>query len=364
MGNSEALIYLAGCAVNGTVPDKSRLNGIDMAGLYAEASRHMLAAVTGYALETAGIKAEIFTQARAKALRKAVILDADCRNISARLEEAGIWHMPLKGSVMKEYYPAFGIREMSDIDIYFDSSKADDVRKIMKGLGFYVEDFCNHTHDIYHREPVSNVEMHRGLMETWLNPAMGDYYYDARDKMILDDGKKYTYHFGPEDFYLYITAHTYKHYSEGGTGLRSLLDEYVYMKKFSDSLDWEYISREAEKMNIAEFERDFKNLALYIFGDGKSENINREMLEYIINSGAYGHLDTETEHITTEAFGGSRVRYTLAKIFIPFSRLKYINPYVYTHKYLYPIYIIRRFFKAATASRKNVIARLKSIFSR
>ncbi|MBQ4432163.1 MAG: nucleotidyltransferase family protein [Synergistaceae bacterium] len=364
MDYAETAIYLAGCAVNGNIPDKSRLEAADMAGLYAFTQAHMIPAIVGYALESAGIKHELFTQARAKALRKAVIFESDLRKISVSLEEAGIWHMPLKGSVMKGYYPAFGLREMSDIDIAFDSSRADDVRKIMTGLGFWTEDFCNHTHDVYHREPVSNVEMHRGLMETWLNPAMGDYYYDVRDKMILDDGKKYTYHFGPEDFYLYITAHTYKHYSEGGTGLRSLLDCYVYMKKFADSLDWEYISREAGKMNITEFERDFRNLAVTIFGDGESGNVSREMLGYITASGAYGHIDNEMEHITAGAFGGSRLRYLLARIFPPFSKLKYMNPHVYTHKYLYPVFVLRRLWRAATVSRKNVIARLRRIFSR
>ncbi|MBQ3448030.1 MAG: nucleotidyltransferase family protein, partial [Synergistaceae bacterium] len=176
MDNSEAVIYLAGCAVNGVIPDKSRLKGVDMAGLYAEASRHMLGAVAAYALETAGIKDERFTQARAKALRKAVIQDADLREISGRLEDAGIWHVPLKGAVLGGYYPAFGLREMSDVDILFDSSRAREVRKIMEGLGFHTEDFGTCHHDEYHRPPVSNIEMHRVLIYTWINPAMCDYF--------------------------------------------------------------------------------------------------------------------------------------------------------------------------------------------
>ena len=124
----------------------------------------MISAIVGYALESAGIRNELFIQARAKALRKAVILDADCREISGRLEEAGIWHMPLKGTVMKDYYPAFGMREMSDVDILFDPSCSFKVRKIMKGLGFNVKTFFNGHDDTYYREPVSNIEMHSGLM--------------------------------------------------------------------------------------------------------------------------------------------------------------------------------------------------------
>ncbi len=364
MGIAETALYLSGCALNGKIPEKSRLEGVNFEELYGFTEAHMISAVVDYALESAGIKHKLFTQSRAKALRKAVILDNDLRIISETLESAGIWHMPLKGSVMKNYYPAFGIREMSDIDIFFDMSRAYDVRKIMTGLGFTVDDFCNHNHDVYQRKPVSDVEMHRGLMETWLNPAMGDYYYDAGDKMILDDGKKYTYHFSNEDFYLYMTAHSCKHYAEGGTGLRAVLDEYIFMKKFSESMNWDYIFHEAGKMNLSQFEEDLRTLAIHLFSDGKLSDSNRRMLEYITKSGAYGNFDTESEHIISEKFGGNRLRYILAKIFIPFSMLKYINPYIYKHKYLYPLFVIRRLIKAATSSRKSIILKLRSIFSR
>lgn len=361
MDYSEAVIYLAGCAVNGTIPDKSRLEGVDMAGLHAEASRHMLAAIVAYALESAGIKHELFTQSRAKALRKAVIQASDCREISARLEDAGIWHMPLKGSVMKEYYPAFGLREMSDVDILFDPSRAGDVRGIMKGLGFSAYDFGTCHHDEYHREPVSNVEMHRNLVVTWLNPAMCDYFYDVRDKMILDDGKNYTYHFSPEDFYLHITAHTLVHYSEGGTGLRSLLDEYVYVRKFSGSMNWDYIQRETGKIGITEFESDLRTLAMNLFGDGELNDSCRNMLGRIIGAGVYGHHETYTKHLIAGVFGGSRLRYLLAKIFPPFSKVKYMSPHVWKHKYLYPLFVIRRLIKAATVKRGKVLSEVLEI---
>lgn len=366
MGIEEAALYLSGCALNGKIPEKSRLEGVNLDELHKFADSHSIPAVIGYALESAGIKHKLFTQSRAMALRKAVILDNELRIISEKLESAGIWHMPMKGAVMRNYYPAFGLREMSDIDIFFDMSRAYDVRKIMTGLGFTVGDYCNHNHDTYQKPPLTDVEMHRGLMETWLNRPLGDYYYDydAINRMILDDGKKYTYHFSHEDFYLYMTAHTYRHYSEGGTGLRALLDEYVYVKKFSDSLDWEYISRETVKMNLADFERDLRNLALYLFGGDEAREVNREMLNYIIDSGTYGYIDTEAEHIINGAFGGNRLRYILGQIFIPLKQLKYFNPHIYTHKYLYPFFVIRRLFKAATSSRKMIIKKLIKIFSR
>ena len=57
--------------------------------------------------------------------------------------------MPMKGAVLKNLYPAYGIREMADRDILIDAGKAESVRDIMKELGFSVEEFNKIYHDCY-----------------------------------------------------------------------------------------------------------------------------------------------------------------------------------------------------------------------
>lgn len=360
MDYSEAVIYLSGCAVNGTIPDKSRLEGVDMAGLHAEASRHMLASIVAYALASAGIKHELFTQSRAKALRKAVIQASDCREISARLEDAGIWYMPLKGIVITEYYPAFGLREMSDVDILFDSSRIDDTRQIVRGMGysFSPESYSSPDHDVYFRKPVSNIEMHRVLFDNWYAPVLGEYYADVRTRLQTCAGKKYALSFSPEDFYVYMTAHAYRHYNKDGTGLRTVLDEYVMLRKFSASLDWDYVSREAGKMKIDEFEKDLRTLSLALFGGGEFTERSRDMLRYIKSSGVYGLAETGAMNEVMTLHGGSRVKYLLAQIFPPLDK---ISPFFRKHKLLYPFLVVYRLLKAATVSRKKVLARLRGI---
>ena len=85
MGIAEAALYLSGCALNGKIPEESRLEGVNLEELYGFSAMHMISAVVGYALESAGIKHKLFTEARAKALRKAVILANDLRIISESL---------------------------------------------------------------------------------------------------------------------------------------------------------------------------------------------------------------------------------------------------------------------------------------
>lgn len=52
---------------------------------------------------------------------------------------------------------------MCDYDILFDSKRAIDVKSIMESLGFQVKAFGEFKEDVYHKPPVSNIEMHRML---------------------------------------------------------------------------------------------------------------------------------------------------------------------------------------------------------
>ena len=51
-----------------------------------------------------------------------------------------------------------------------------------------------------------------------MTKRMTEYYQDVKSHLILDEGSRYGYHFSDEDFYLYMLAHEYKHFSGSGTG--------------------------------------------------------------------------------------------------------------------------------------------------
>ncbi|HAM14311.1 MAG TPA: hypothetical protein DCP91_00300, partial [Eggerthellaceae bacterium] len=51
-----------------------------------------------------------------------------------------------------------------------------------------------------------------------------------------------------------------------GTGLRSLLDVYVWVRAKGGTLDWDRVSGELAKMGLAEFEARNRRLAMRLFG--------------------------------------------------------------------------------------------------
>ena len=356
----EMVIYLASCAVNEVKPDADKIAGIDFEKIFSFASYHVMSAVVAMALESAGVKNDHVKNAISFSVRKNTFFEATNNSVLKSLEEVGIWYMPLKGAVLKNYYPRFGMREMSDHDILIDATRAEDVKSIMESLGFTAKNFGTGNHDIYYKEPLCNFEMHRGLFGSTHEGRFYEYYARVKDRLIKDDGNNYGYHFSLEDFYVYLTAHEYKHYSGGGTGLRSLLDVYVFLKKFDWELNFEYVAGEIEKLGISEFEGKNRGLALNLFGNKEVMSDNQEMLEYIVHSGAYGNVENSVRNRLKKYGGGRRgkIKYVLTKVFPPMKSMKSTYPKLCKHKIYYPALIMFRLMKAITLRRCEVLREL------
>ena len=345
------VIYLASCAVNGIVPEKARVDSMDRDAVYAFAARHMITATIAFALESAGYKDQKSSSAIATAMRRTALFDQTWSKIKNQLENAGIWYMPLKGAVLKNLYPQYGMREFADYDILFDASRADDVKAIMEDMGFRAEHFGSGNHDCYYKRPCLNYEMHRALFGLGHGNNLYEYYSNVKDRLLGDGWEK---HFSPEDFYLYALSHEYKHYHGSGTGLRSLIDTYVYLKQ--QSLDRDYVTEEAEKLGIREFEERNRLLSCRVFSGDELTAADREMLEYILTSGTYGIFTHRVDNNIRKK--GGKIRYMLDRFFVPVSRknkeyAEYAKEYplFYQYKILLPLLPFFRTLRAMKTGR-------------
>ncbi|MBR4627311.1 MAG: nucleotidyltransferase family protein [Ruminococcus sp.] len=357
------MLYLVACAINGRTPSVSRINGMELAAVYALCEEHSLTAAAAYALEAAGIRNNDFVQAKEKAVRKNIILDADRQAVFQRFEEEKIWYLPLKGVLMKEWYPRLGMRQMTDNDILFDPEKRERVRDIMTELGFSCRHYGLGKDDNYYREPVSNFEMHFELFISGIDNAPAvEYYKNVRERLVRDEDNEYGYHFTDEDYYIYLIAHEYKHFILSGIGVRSLLDIFVYMNRFSDTLDWEYIGNELQKLGIYDFEKQSRNLAMKLFGFEKLSTDEKKLLDYFVTSGTFGTLTHMMERLTSES--QTTGAYVWRRIFPPMSIIRTYYPFYYKHKYLLPLLPVQRAAKALSVSRGKVRNELKFLLGK
>ena len=203
---SEFLIYLMACSLQGTKPEEALLANIDMEALLRLAKAHSVSAMVCMALEQTdafrcaeeSIRLK-WLDAKNKAVRKNMLLDAERHQLEKEFAEHGIWYMPLKGSVLKDWYPKFGMREMADNDILFDASKRKEVKAIFQGRGYTVKGYNKSNHDEYEKPPIYNFEMHVELYHK-IYDTFNEKYADVKQRLIPDAEVPYRFHFTPEDF--------------------------------------------------------------------------------------------------------------------------------------------------------------------
>ena len=347
-------VRLVSFAVKGEKPDKESLDGVDLTSLFEVASDHMLSAAVGAALESAGVIDSAFHEAYSRAIRNRTLRDMENVRVFDLFEKAGIWYMPLKGAVLKDFYP-YGIREMGDIDVLIDPTRAEDARDLMVGAGYEVREFGKFHHDAYTKPPIHQYELHRMLLPGFEGDAVYDYYTDVKERLICEGGMRFR--FTPEDLYVYLLGHEHKHYTQGGTGLRSLLDVYMLMKKYGESLDLDRVRAECAKMELTDFEEHNRRTALALFDGGEIDERDRAFLKYIISSGVYGTVD----NLFAGRVEDGKLKYVLRRLFPPMKELRITYPFFYRHKILLPALFFYRIARMMTVKSRYVLGELKTL---
>lgn len=289
----------------------------------------------------------------------------DLELLKQDFEQNKIDYILLKGSVTKYLYPDTAMRVMSDIDILYRNGNP----KLLNNI------FDKHGFKLYKREPKEisylkpelkiKIEMQTHLIdegyELWFN-----YLTNIWDKLTHKENS-HEYHMTNEDFYLYHIIHMAKHFKNGGIGLNHLLDVYIINKSYTD-MNWEYVTRELELVQLKTFEYNLRQLATLWF-DGKDitdKDLERtlDLLgKFIFYGGAFG-LKAQQEVNAIVSRNDTKLSWR-KKIFPDLNTMvDYYGTILKKHKWLVPFYWIRLNFKRIFIERKKLkdnIGRLNDI---
>lgn len=377
---SELLIYLMACSLQGTKPEGVLLANIDMAALLRLAKAHSVSAMVCMALEqtdafqhaaeTTRLK---WLDAKNKAVRKNMLLDAERKAILHEMETQGIWYMPLKGSILKDWYPKPGMREMADNDILFDPSGHEQVREIFQNRGYKTVSFRKGNHDVYEKAPIYNFEMHVSLFHG-MYKELAEQYENVKERLLPVDGTAYQFAFTPEDFYVFVLAHAHKHYSHSGTGVRTLADIYVMDRHLGDIMDRDEVEQKLTQLGIAEYEQHSRVLAEKLFSavrplaEIELTEDEKKMLLYYCDATTYGTFDNrvnnrlhELQENSEDITPWTKLKYCGVRLFPGREFCKLHYPFVYRHPWTMPFFWVWRIVDKGITHRRKVKQELKAL---
>lgn len=384
-------IYLVACALNNVMPEIEYLSNTEIEELYKISKMHSMSAVVFTAIELAKKKGKIksddikvklildaWEKEKEKSVYKAVLMDLEREKLIQYMEQQKIWYMPLKGIILKDIYPETVVREMADNDILFDGKYREQMKKHMVAEGYKATEYDIGNHDVYIKLPAYNFEMHVGMVSEKSNPVWVKYYIDIKDRIcIKDENNNYGYHLSDEDFYVYMVIHAFKHYDEGGTGLRTLADFYVFNKAKEDSMDWDYLNRELEKLEVSEFEKDMRLLAKKVFSKSKYMEKNsltdseRDILRVMLSSGTYGTQERQVKKRIQDfqedeqsVKKSTRIKYSFQRVFPGIKYIKEYYPIARKHKWAIPFVYIYRMFRGISSQRKKIWGEFKIVWKK
>ena len=235
---------------------------------------------------------------------------------------------------------------MADLDILVCKKEIKEVKKLMLNLGYkLVHEGGNH--DVYHKLPFMNVEIHRNMIDE--SYVLSNYYKDIWHKTLKKE-ETTEYYLSIEDNYLYLIAHSAKHYGAGGTGVRSVLDIYFYLKCYP-KMNETYLKNELKKLDLVEYEMKLRALAFGWFAGEKLSLEEQEVGDFIIKRGVYGTISHSLASQLVNIDEGTRSlryrkwRYLLSRAFPSFKLMKQLYPILKPLPILLPIFYIVRLFK-------------------
>lgn len=262
--------------------------------------------------------------------------------------DAKLYHVPLKGSVIRKMYPEPWLRTSCDIDILVKWEDFDKAGRVLTDiLSYRAEGRTAHDASFYSPSGV-HIELHFSLIEEGREANASEVLKDVWDDAKSNEEGVYTCSLSDEMFYFYHIAHMAKHFEVGGCGVRPFIDLLI----LSRGADEDRLQKRRNLLEcgvLAKFEKSALDLAKMWFCGAKPSDLTLKMSEFILGGGVYGSV--ENYAVTSQVKKGGKIRYIMSRLFLPYSKLKYIFPVLQKHKWLFPFYQFVRWFKVIFGGR-------------
>lgn len=268
-------------------------------------------------------------------------------------------YMPLKGAIIKHFYPKPEMRIMSDLDILIRTEQYEKIIPIMESLGY---SFKGETeHELAWKKNNIKVELHKCLVSK-RNQDICGFFDNIWDNAKCKSGNQYV--MSNEDFYIYLFIHFVKHYRAGGIGIKHMTD--LWVCKNALAVDETYIDKKIKALGLKEFYLNINYTLSVWFGSSDSNSLTEYITDVIFNSGAYGKInDIAVAQMARRSqkngnIKNARISDIIYLIFPKYGDMCYKYPALKKKAFLLPYFWFLRWMKAIFIKRKNIVININS----
>ncbi len=315
--------------------------------LFKLAKKHDLAHILALAINANSLLKEtdscskLFSKELMTAVYRYEITNHEFDVVCNALEAAKIPFMPLKGSVIRKYYPEPWMRTSCDIDILIQENDLEKAKKCLT-------ENCNYTcgiqtpHDIsFFSSSNTHIELHYNLIEDGRANGSQDVLKNVWQTSTVQEGKSYQYNMTDEMFYFYHIAHMAKHFDGGGCGIRPFIDLWLLDNIVKGNKE----KRDAllSEGNLLKFADSARKLSRVWLEDEEYDAVSQKMENYILRGGVYGV--EENRIAVQQQKKGGKLKYAFSKIWLPYAKIRHYYPTLGKYKLLTPLMEVLRWCK-------------------
>lgn len=292
--NEGYFLHLLKCGLKSEKPEEPPV-GIDFEAIFELAKKQDVENIVFLSIDQLENNIDsnlysIWQEAYYKRMKYSVFQDMALEELIKVFTSKGIDCMPLKGSVIKSYYPNPDLRTMGDIDFLVREQNRQVVRDIMHILGYEDDVLDDGQVDGFKRGKIDYIEIHYDFSAE--NHIMHDVFTIYWNKLLPTD-IEHLYEMTFEDLYFFNIGHYVKNMHNKGMGLRGVVDTFVLWNRLTDNQKQVLNERFAE-VNIDEFNSKLVKIADIWFNEVKDDGSLDALQKYLLNKKTYGDYKTET----------------------------------------------------------------------
>lgn len=330
----------------------------NLEAVYALAKKHDFAHLVAHAVEGLELAdCEVLTKlknAKLRAIYRYARMDFEFERLCQTLEEAQIPFIPLKGSVIRQYYPEPWMRTSGDIDVLVKEEDFECAIKALEHHGWVVKGEIQFQNICMYSSTGVLLELHFNIR---VKMTSADILMDSVwQYCAVETGKHSACQQTNEFFMCHQLAHMAKHVLVGGCGIRAFLDIWLLNQKLP--LDLEVLQRLCQSAQLDRFYAQVTALTDVWFGQAEHTQVTENLERYILDGGVYGNLSNKV--LMSQVQVGGKLRNFLHRMFVPYAEMQIMYPVLKKRKWLLPIYHVVRWCQVVVSGRmKRAVSEMK-----